>query len=69
MKRVVGNIFVENNVAGCEKMVSCNGTNMISADKGRFGSFMKLCDFILLFMTLQVELRLYKRIISETQTS
>ena len=40
-----------------------------SADKGRFGSYMKLCDFTLLFMTLQVELRLNKRIISETQTS
>ena len=40
-----------------------------TADKGRFGSYMKLCDFTLLFMTLQVELRLNKRIISETQTS
>ena len=39
------------------------------ADKGRFGSYLKLCDFTLLFMTLQVELRLNKRIISETQTS
>ena len=38
-------------------------------DKGRFGSYLKLCDFTLLFMTLQVELRLNKRIISETQTS
>ena len=40
-----------------------------AADKGRFGSYLKLCDFTLLFMTLQVELRLNKRIISETQTS
>ena len=32
-----------------------------SVDKGRFGSFMKLCDFTLLFMTLQVELRLNKK--------
>ena len=38
-------------------------------DKGRFGSYLKLCNFTLLFMTLQVELRLNKRIISETQTS
>ena len=38
-------------------------------DKGRFGSYLKLCDFTLLSMTLQVELRLNKRIISETQTS
>ena len=38
-------------------------------DKGRFGSYLKLCDFTLLFMNLQVELRLNKRIISETQTS
>ena len=42
----------------------------ITTDKGHFGSFMKLCDFTLLFMTLQVELRLNKkRIISETQAS
>ena len=40
-----------------------------NGDKGRFGSYMKLCDFTLLFMTLQVELRLNKRIISETQAS
>ena len=40
-----------------------------SVDKGRFGSYLKLCDFTLLSMTLQVELRLNKRIISETQTS
>jgi hypothetical protein len=31
-----------------------------SADKGRIGSYTKLCDFILLFMILQVELRLNK---------
>ena len=41
----------------------------LSIDKGHFSSYMKLCDFTLLFMTLQVELRLNKRIISETQTS
>jgi hypothetical protein len=29
-------------------------------DKGRIGSYMKLCDFTLLFMILQVELRLNK---------
>ena len=40
-----------------------------TGDKGRFGSYLKLCDFTLLFMTLQVELRLNKRIISETQAS
>ena len=38
-------------------------------DKGHFGSYLKLCDFTLLFMTLQVELRLNKRILSETQTN
>src|SRR5882762_390808 len=27
------------------------------ADKGRFGSYTKLCDFTLLFMILQVELK------------
>ena len=36
-------------------MMPCGG------DKGRFGSYMKLCDFTLLFMTLQVELRLNKK--------
>ena len=30
------------------------------ADKGCFGLYMKLCDFTLLFMILQVELRLNK---------
>jgi len=30
------------------------------ADKGRIGLYMKLCDFTLLFMILQVELRLNK---------
>jgi hypothetical protein len=30
------------------------------ADKGRIGSYTKLCDFTLLFMILQVELRLNK---------
>jgi hypothetical protein len=29
-------------------------------DKGRIGSYTKLCDFTLLFMNLQVELRLNK---------
>ena len=29
-------------------------------DKGHFGSYMKICNFTLLFMTLQVELRLNK---------
>ena len=29
-------------------------------DKGRIGSYTKLCDFTLLFMILQVELRLNK---------
>ena len=31
-----------------------------SGDKGHSGSYLKLCDFTLLFMTLQVELRLNK---------
>jgi hypothetical protein len=31
-----------------------------SGDKGRIGSYTKLCDFTLLFMILQVELRLNK---------
>jgi hypothetical protein len=31
-----------------------------SADKGRIGSYTKICDFTLLFMILQVELRLNK---------
>ena len=31
-----------------------------TADKGRIGSYTKLCDFTLLFMILQVELRLNK---------
>ena len=39
-----------------QSRVRCGGD-----DKGRFGSFMKLCDFTLLFMTLQVELRLNKK--------
>jgi hypothetical protein len=30
------------------------------SDKGRIGSYTKLCDFTLLFMILQVELRLNK---------
>ena len=46
-----------------------DGRKNIGVDKGRFGSYLKLCDFTLLSMTLQVELRLNKRIISETQTS
>ena len=36
-------------------------SNSHAGDKGRFGSLMKLCDFTLLFMTLQVELRLNKK--------
>ena len=32
----------------------------VRGDKGRFGSYTKLCDFTLLFMILQVELRLNK---------
>ena len=35
-------------------------STMYSIDKGRFGSYLKLCDFTSLFMTLQVELRLNK---------
>ena len=38
-----------------QSRVHCGGD-----DKGRFGSYMKPCDFTLLFMTLQVELRLNK---------
>ena len=38
-----------------QSRVCCGGD-----DKGHFGSYMKLCDFTLLFMTLQVELRLNK---------
>ena len=49
--------------------VNDSGLCFTGADKGRFGSYQKLCDFTLLFMTLQVELRLNKRIISETQAS
>ena len=44
-------------------------TSAAIADKSHFGSYIKLCDFTLLFMTLQAELRLNKRIISETQAS
>ena len=32
-----------------------------TADKGHFGSYLKLCDFTSLFMTLQAELRLNKK--------
>jgi len=32
----------------------------VVVDKGRIGSYTKLCDFTLLFMILQVELRLNK---------
>ena len=32
-----------------------------AGDKGRFGSYLKLCDFTSLFMTLQAELRLNKK--------
>ena len=38
-----------------QSRVHCGGD-----DKGRFGSYTKLCDFTLLFMILQVELRLNK---------
>ena len=31
-----------------------------AVDKGHFGSYMKICDFTLLFMILLVELRLNK---------
>ena len=54
----------------CDRI--CRLPSLVAAarvDKGRFGSYLKLCDFTLLSMTLQVELRLNKRIISETQTS
>jgi len=33
---------------------------LLLGDKGRIGLYMKLCDFTLLFMILQVELRLNK---------
>ena len=36
-------------------------TFLSGGDKGRFGSYLKLWDFTLLFMTLQVELRLNKK--------
>ena len=35
-------------------------SNHWSDDKGRIGSYTKLCNFTLLFMILQVELRLNK---------
>ena len=44
-------------------------TRGLDGDKGCFGSYLKLCDFTLLFMILQVKLKLNKRISSETQTS
>ena len=36
------------------------GCSSKTGDKGRFGSYTKLCNFTLLFMILQVELRLNK---------
>ena len=42
------------------QMKQASPGNLNTNDKGCFGSYMKLCDFILLFMTLQVELRLNK---------
>ena len=37
-----------------------DNTTYVHADKGRIGLYMKLCDFTLLFIILQVELRLNK---------
>jgi len=34
-----------------------HGITHVDVDKGRFGSYTKLCDFYLLFMILQVELK------------
>jgi len=34
--------------------------DFVSSDKGRIGLYTKLCDFTLLFIILQVELRLNK---------
>ena len=67
---LVASLTINTKIALSPKVIH-NGTvkQDLPVDKGRFGSYLKLCDFTLLFMTLQVELRLNKRIISETQTS
>lgn len=30
MNRIINDILVKNDIAGCEKMIGCNETNMIS---------------------------------------
>jgi len=51
------------NVVGALKVGRQTGDISIGinhGDKGRFGLYTKICDFTLLFMILQVELRLNK---------
>jgi hypothetical protein len=43
-----------------EKVTGKQMIHIRTDDKGRIGSYTKLCDFTLLFMILQVELRLNK---------
>ena len=44
----------------CEELKEWMWRHEVPSDKGRIGLYMKLCDFTLLFMILQVELRLNK---------